>query len=142
MKERRSSTSNWPGNHAQATAPQVPESWNAVTAALSMAYWSLDDDGLISFAEGGVLSLLGLDPDSLEGRSVIDLYAEAPQFTEGNLRALAGASSYEHVKAGDRTLEVRCRAMVCRYRRCRPKRIARRSGKGLGQARASRFQSG
>ena len=52
--------------------------------------FSLDSDGTYTLSTGRGLEALGLRPDELKGRSVFDVYADAPRMIEQVRRALAG----------------------------------------------------
>jgi signal transduction histidine kinase len=53
--------------------------------------WALDSAGIITLSEGMLLQQMGFKPGELVGRSVFDLYQDAPEITACARRALAGA---------------------------------------------------
>lgn len=62
----------------------------SVISSASMVLWALDADGIFTFSDGGALQLLGLKPGEVVGRSVLEVYAAAPEIAEDNRRALTG----------------------------------------------------
>ena len=52
--------------------------------------WALDSAGIITLSEGMLLQQMGVKPAELVGRSVFDLYHDAPDITACARRALAG----------------------------------------------------
>ena len=55
--------------------------------------WALDSAGIITLSEGMLLRQMGVKPGELVGRSVFNLYHDAPEITACARRALAGENT-------------------------------------------------
>ncbi len=61
-----------------------------VVSNMPVVLFALDKDGRFTLSEGRGLEGLGLEPGSLLGQSIFDVYAELPEIMEGVRRAIAG----------------------------------------------------
>jgi PAS domain S-box-containing protein len=71
--------------------------------------FALDPDGKITLSEGRGLAALGFRPGELVGRSVFELYPNAPDLQENDRRALAGEEFTAVNDVGGAVLETRFR---------------------------------
>jgi two-component system, cell cycle sensor histidine kinase and response regulator CckA len=62
----------------------------AVVSGFPIVLWGMDADGLVTFAEGSGINVLGRRPSDLVGRSVFELYRDTPPMVENTRRVLAG----------------------------------------------------
>ena len=69
---------------------QSEELLRTVVTNAPVVLFSLDSEGTYTLSTGRGLEALGLRPDELKGRSVFDVYADAPRMIEQVRRALAG----------------------------------------------------
>ena len=63
-----------------------------------IALFSIDNQGIITGAEGAGLIPLGMTPEELKGQSVWELYEQSPQILENIRRTFAGESFVEQVQ--------------------------------------------
>ena len=86
---------------------QSDERLRAVITSAPIVLWALDDQCVFTFSEGKGLEPLGYEPGEMVGRSVSDIYSQAPQMLEDTRRALAGESFTSKVRVNGVTLETR-----------------------------------
>ena len=92
---------------AQAALKESQHRLRSVIDNAEIVLWALDKDGMFTLSEGKGLALLGLRPGEVVGRSVFDVYADAPQVLADNRRALQGESLSKTVEVGGLTFEAR-----------------------------------
>jgi len=78
------------------------ERLHAVIEAAPAILWALDPDGTITFSEGRALEALGLKGGELVGRSVFEVYKNAPEAMHFLRRALKGEEFTAETVVGDR----------------------------------------
>ena len=89
----------------------IDEPWRDSDALLTVAsnlpiiLFALDRDGVFVLSEGQGLSVLGVKPGQAVGRSVFDVYRDAPQVLRSVRRALAGESFSATVEVGSLAFE-------------------------------------
>jgi PAS domain S-box-containing protein len=74
----------------QRALQQTETRLRSVVDSASMVLWALDRDGVFTFSQGKALDALGLRAGDVVGRSVFDVYADAPAVLDDQRRALAG----------------------------------------------------
>jgi PAS domain S-box-containing protein len=90
---------------AEGALPKSEDVLRAVVANAPVILWVLDREGVITLSEGRALEALGLSPGEVVGRSVFEVYRDAPKILEDNRRALAGESFTSTVEVAGRTYE-------------------------------------
>jgi PAS domain S-box-containing protein len=78
----------------------------AVIANAPILLFALGRSGVFTLSEGKGLDDLGLKPGQVVGRSVFDMYRDAPQVLSAVRRALAGESFTELVELNDLVFEI------------------------------------
>jgi len=78
-----------------------------VVASASLILFATDKNGLFTICEGEGLKSLSLAPGELVGKSVYEVYADAPKMGENIRRALKGESFTSSVPIGDLVFDVR-----------------------------------
>jgi PAS domain S-box-containing protein len=76
-----------------------------IVAKAPVILWVLDREGVFTLSEGRGLTAMGLSPGEVVGRSVFEVYRDAPQILEDNRRALSGESIASTVEVAGRTYE-------------------------------------
>lgn len=79
----------------------------SVVDSASMVLWALDRDGVFTFSQGKALESLGLRAGAVVGRSVFDVYANAPDILADQRRALAGEEFTSVTQLGGIVFECR-----------------------------------
>lgn len=90
---------------AQHTLRETIERLQSVISHMPVVLWSTDADGRFTLSEGKGLESLGLQPGEVVGRSVFELYADAPEVLDSVRRVLAGATFRETLDVAGRTYE-------------------------------------
>ena len=80
------------GVESKGISPELVLPLRALLANAPLVLFALDQDGIFIASEGAGLRALGLDRGEVVGRSVFDVYAEAPQILGMIKRALQGES--------------------------------------------------
>ena len=75
---------------AEAEQRDSTDRLRALLSSAPLMLWALDSAGIITLSEGMLLQQMGVKPGELVGRSVFDLYHDAPEITACARRALAG----------------------------------------------------
>lgn len=78
-----------------------------VVTGAPVVLFSYDRDGVFTLSEGMGLADLALDPGQVVGRSVFDVYQDAPNVTAQARRALAGETVFGTAEAGGLCWETR-----------------------------------
>jgi len=78
----------------------------SVVSGAPIVLYALDSGGVFVFSEGEGLGALGHKSGELVGKSIFEVYGDAPQVLENNRRALAGERFSAPVKVGERVFEV------------------------------------
>jgi PAS domain S-box-containing protein len=78
-----------------------------VVASASLILFATDKNGVLTLCEGEGLKSLSLEAGKLVGRSVFDVFADAPQFGESIRRALKGESFTSSVTIGSFVFDIR-----------------------------------
>ncbi|MEE8385598.1 MAG: PAS domain S-box protein, partial [Dehalococcoidia bacterium] len=76
-----------------------------VVSNVSVVLFALDREGVFTLSEGKGLETLGLRPGGVVGRSVFDVYRNAPPILDNFRRALAGEALVKTVQAGGLTFQ-------------------------------------
>jgi diguanylate cyclase (GGDEF)-like protein/PAS domain S-box-containing protein len=84
---------------------QAQQRLKTVVGNAPMVLFSLDTDGIFTTSEGKGLETLGLAPGEVVGKSLFELYADAPAIVENNKRVLAGETVTYSVETNGRTWE-------------------------------------
>ena len=63
---------------------------NSIISHAPVLLFALDANGIITFSKGQVLDIIGINSDSVMGKSYEDIFRDFPQLIEGTTRALAG----------------------------------------------------
>ncbi len=81
------------------------ERLSAVASGLPVVLWVIDANGVVTLAEGSGLALLGVQPRSLLGRSVFEVYRANEDIVKNVRRVLDGDSFSACVMLGEMTVE-------------------------------------
>jgi len=77
-----------------------------IVANAPLIIYSLDRDGIVTSAQGKGLEPLGLRPDQVINKHILNLYPDEPEVKSGLARAIAGEAFRMSVQVGNRTFEV------------------------------------
>jgi two-component system NtrC family sensor kinase len=86
---------------------RATERLHAVISSLPIALWAIDRDGIVTISEGALLERMGYRPGEQVGRSLFEIYADAPDVMDIARRSLAGESSSRILKVLDITFDSR-----------------------------------
>ena len=81
------------------------ERLRAVISSLPVVLWVMDRTGYVTLAEGSGLEVLDLKPRELVGRSVFEIYRDAPEIIANSRRVLGGETFTAVVNIGDVSVE-------------------------------------
>ena len=90
---------------AEEQLAQTQQRMRTVIASAPMILFALDAAGVFRLSEGRGLDSLGLTPSEVVGRSVYDVYRDAPQVLSAVRRALAGEAMTEVVEVDNLVFE-------------------------------------
>lgn len=86
---------------------QVEQRLRTVMAAAPIVLFAVDRNGVFTLSEGQGLAALGLAPGEAVGRSVFEMYRDAPAVIQSMRRSLGGESFTTLVPVGDLAFETR-----------------------------------
>ncbi len=72
-----------------------------------IVFWTMDNEGVLTFHEGRGLRRLGLEPGAFVGRSIFDVFGRSPQVLQAASSALQGKSVSTILEHGGHAFEVR-----------------------------------
>ena len=85
---------------AEQALQESEQRFRTVVGNVPIILWALDRDGVFTLSDGKGLDILGMKPGEVVGRSIADVYRDAPEIIENNRRALAGESFNSVVQVG------------------------------------------
>jgi two-component system, cell cycle sensor histidine kinase and response regulator CckA len=92
---------------AEDSLRESEERLRAVVTGAPIVLFCLDRNGVFVLSEGKALDALGFKPGDLVGRSVFEVYRDAPQIAGDVRRALAGETFSSTIEVGGRSFETR-----------------------------------
>ena len=91
----------------EAAAHQASERLSQVLATSPVGLFGIDEAGTLVVCEGLALESLGIAPDQLLGRPLVELIRDRPDLVEAVKQAMTGAPVYRHLTSGPREFELR-----------------------------------
>ena len=76
-----------------------------VVSNAPIVLWAVDRDGVFTVSQGKALERLNIAPDSVIGKSVYDLYSDAPHIVDDIQRALRGETFTSTIEVADSVFE-------------------------------------
>jgi len=91
----------------EAAAHQASERLSQVLATSPVGLFGIDETGTLVVCEGLALESLGIAPDQLLGKPLVELIRDRPDLVEAVKQAMTGAPVYRHLTSGPREFELR-----------------------------------
>jgi diguanylate cyclase (GGDEF)-like protein/PAS domain S-box-containing protein len=94
-------------HEAEAALDRAKDRLSMVVSNSPIVLFALDANGVFTLSEGKGLAAMGLEANQVVGRSVFEVYRDAPDIVQAARRALAGETFTEVAEVGDIIFETR-----------------------------------